>query len=84
MGTTLRFLDCTPTGRIVARFTQDIQAVDGSISDTLQALIEGALALIMRFFGVVYMSPIFLVPGLLAVIFGGWLGNIYMAAQVLA
>lgn len=82
MGTTLRFLDTTPAGRIVARFTQDIRAVDGNIAMSLQALIEGALALSMRFSVIVYMSPLFLIPGLVIVILGGWLGNTYMAAQV--
>lgn len=28
LGTTLRWLDSTPVGRIIARFTQDIQAID--------------------------------------------------------
>lgn len=36
MGTTLRFLDSTPIGRVIARFTQDMRAVDGSVTQTLQ------------------------------------------------
>lgn len=31
LGTTMRWLDSTPTGRIVSRFTQDIRAVDGGL-----------------------------------------------------
>lgn len=82
MGTTLRFLDSTPSGRIVARFTQDIQAVDSSVAMTLFALIEGAIAMALKFLGIISMSPVFLIPGLLVSFVGGWLGNRYMAAQV--
>lgn len=31
LGTTLRWLDSTPTGRVVARFTQDLRVIDGPI-----------------------------------------------------
>lgn len=35
LGTTLRWLDVTPVGRIISRFTLDIRAVDGPVSGML-------------------------------------------------
>ena len=35
LAATLRFLDQTPVGRIISRFTLDIRAVDGPISSML-------------------------------------------------
>lgn len=38
-GSTLRWLDSTPVGRIMARFVRDIRAVDGPVAMMLQSLI---------------------------------------------
>lgn len=35
LGTTLRWLDMTPVGRVISRFTMDIRAVDGPIASYL-------------------------------------------------
>lgn len=35
LGTTFRWLDVTPVGRIISRFTQDIRAVDGPVAGLL-------------------------------------------------
>ena len=35
LGTTLRWLDLTPVGRVISRFTMDIRAVDGPIASYL-------------------------------------------------
>jgi ABC-type multidrug transport system fused ATPase/permease subunit len=40
LGTTLRWLDLTPVGRIISRFTMDIRAVDGPISGMLSDFSE--------------------------------------------
>lgn len=42
------------------------------------------ITLIIKFFAVIYMSPIFLVPGVVVAAIGGWLGNVYIAAQASA
>lgn len=82
MGTTLLFLDSTPIGRIIARFTQDMRAVDGTVTQTLQDTVELTISLVLSFFAVVFMSPIFLLPGMAVAAVGGWLGNVYIAAQL--
>lgn len=35
LGTTLRWLDLTPVGRIISRFTLDMRAVDSSVAGNL-------------------------------------------------
>lgn len=82
LGTTLRWLDMTPTSRIITRCTQDIQAVDGPITDYFRSLMELSIAMLLKLTAVVVMSPIFLIPGVLVAVLGGWCGQIYMKAQL--
>ncbi|KAJ7283178.1 P-loop containing nucleoside triphosphate hydrolase protein [Mycena rebaudengoi] len=78
----LRWLDVTPTSRIIARVTNDIRAVD----DVLATMLFQTSALItdmaVRFIAVILYTPIFFVPGLLIGALGGWVGQIYIAAQL--
>lgn len=82
LGATLYFLDRTPIGRIIARFTQDMRAIDETVPSDLQALVERAITIIVKYLGIVYLSPVFLLPGVMFGAAGGWLGNIYIHAQV--
>ncbi|KAF9807084.1 hypothetical protein IEO21_08395 [Rhodonia placenta] len=80
--TTLRWLDMTPTSRIITRCTQDIQAVDGPITDYFRGLLELSMSMVVKLAAVVIMSPVFLIPGVLVAVLGGWCGQIYMKAQL--
>jgi ABC-type multidrug transport system fused ATPase/permease subunit len=98
LGTTLRWLDTTPTSRIIARCTQDIRsgnssvlkcsircllsAVDGPFAQEFQYLVEVTMAMTIKLISIVIVTPIFLIPGVVLFIFGGWCGNIYMSAQL--
>ncbi|KAG9012419.1 hypothetical protein FRB94_006034 [Tulasnella sp. JGI-2019a] len=82
LGTTLHWLDSTPTGRIVSRFTQDIRAVDGPVASMLCELMEVGVNMVGKVCGIVIFSPIFFFPSVLAAAFGRYIGNIYMAAQL--
>ncbi|TFK36798.1 hypothetical protein BDQ12DRAFT_699326 [Crucibulum laeve] len=82
LGTTLRWLDVTPTSRVIARCTQDIRAVDGPISSHLWWLSEMTMIMVIKFGAVVLLTPVFLIPGLLVAGLGGWCGQIYIAAQL--
>ncbi|KAF9458727.1 P-loop containing nucleoside triphosphate hydrolase protein [Collybia nuda] len=82
LGTTLRWLDVTPTSRVIARCTQDIRAVDGPISTGLWWLSEMTMSMLIKFSAVVFLTPAFLGPGILVAILGGWCGQIYIAAQL--
>ncbi|KAF5377185.1 hypothetical protein D9615_006331 [Tricholomella constricta] len=82
LSTTLRWLDVTPTSRVIARCTQDIRAVDGPISTGLWWLAEMTVTMLVKFGAVVLLTPAFLLPGILVAIIGGWCGQIYIAAQL--
>ncbi|KAJ3501228.1 hypothetical protein NLJ89_g9435 [Agrocybe chaxingu] len=82
LGTTLRWLDTTPTSRVVARCTQDIGAVDGVISGMVQWLTELTVSMIVKLGAIVIITPIFLGPGLSVALFGGWLCQVYMSSQL--
>ncbi|TFK30740.1 ATP-binding cassette transporter [Coprinopsis marcescibilis] len=82
LGTTLRWLDTTPISRVITRCTQDIRAVDGPLSSGLWYLSEMTLAMLIKFGAVVLLTPAFLLPGVLVAILGGWIGQLYIHAQL--
>ncbi|KAH9028058.1 hypothetical protein EDB83DRAFT_1910018 [Lactarius deliciosus] len=82
LGTTLRWLDTTPTSRVTTRVTQDIRALDGPVADAFAWAIDISAAMLIKFIAVVYFTPAFSVPGIFIAVLGGWLGRIYMKAQI--
>ncbi|KAH9972688.1 hypothetical protein BJV74DRAFT_879749 [Russula compacta] len=82
LGTTLRRLDTTPTSRVIARVTQDIRALDNSIPNTFIWLIEISVAMLIKFTAVVYLTPVFIIPGVITATLGASLGHVYMKAQI--
>ncbi|KAF8883986.1 P-loop containing nucleoside triphosphate hydrolase protein [Infundibulicybe gibba] len=75
LGTTLRWLDTTPTSRVITRF-------DGPISENLWWLSGMTTSMVIKFGAVVILTPVFLGPGIFVALMGGWCGQIYMAAQL--
>ncbi|QRW00058.1 ABC transporter transmembrane region [Ceratobasidium sp. AG-Ba] len=82
LGAPLRWLDSTPIGRVIARFTQDMRTIDGSLPNEFQALVDMTIQLMSRFIAVIVFSPIFTIPGAFVFIIGIWIGQIYIAAQL--
>ncbi|SJL07707.1 uncharacterized protein ARMOST_11057 [Armillaria ostoyae] len=82
LGTTLRWLDTTPTSRIITRCTGDIRAVDSMVPMFLFAVFELTLAMLIKFIAVVAFTPVFLFPGILVGVLGAWCGQIYIKAQL--
>ncbi|KAG8830089.1 hypothetical protein FRC17_005452 [Serendipita sp. 399] len=82
LGTTFRWLDTTPVGRIISRFTLDIRAVDGPISGMLADFAELTITMLVKLAAVIYMTPAFAIPGFIVGGLGSWLGNIYIKAQL--
>ncbi|PIL29356.1 ATP-binding cassette transporter [Ganoderma sinense ZZ0214-1] len=82
LGTTLRWLDKTPTARIIARCTGDIQTVDTGFATTTELLMETTVFLLTKIFSIVVLSPIFIIPSVIAALLGGIIGKIYMKAQL--
>ncbi|KAM5539773.1 hypothetical protein V8D89_006586, partial [Ganoderma adspersum] len=82
LGTTLVWLDWTPTSRVVARCTEDIGAVDGQISSFLLKLLELSTSMLVRLVLVMIVAPIFTGA---VVVFGaisGLYARAYMKAQL--
>ncbi|KAL0959258.1 hypothetical protein HGRIS_014529 [Hohenbuehelia grisea] len=82
LGTTLRWLDITPTSRIIARCTRDIGAVDGPLSQELMWLIDLTVSTIIAFSIVILFTPRFFFPGFVIAILGGCCAQVDMSAQL--
>ncbi|EIW53706.1 multidrug resistance-associated ABC transporter [Trametes versicolor FP-101664 SS1] len=82
LGTTLRWLDRTPTARIITRCTEDIQTVDDGISASSQLFIDRTVYMTLKVVFIVIISPIFLAPAIAVAALGGFLGNVYMKGQL--
>ncbi|KAJ7743656.1 hypothetical protein B0H16DRAFT_1693477 [Mycena metata] len=82
MGTTLRWLDSTPTSRIIARCTEDMSQVDNSIADLLYALLSLTIMLLTKLGAVVIVVPVFFFAGAFIGVLGAIIGKIYIASQL--
>ncbi|KAJ6470738.1 hypothetical protein C8R47DRAFT_1298099 [Mycena vitilis] len=82
LGTTLRWMDITPASRVIARFTADITAVDGPILNVFAGFIHSTISIVTSFSAVVFLTPLFAVPGVLAAIIGGAVGQLFIKAQL--
>ncbi|KAJ1731156.1 hypothetical protein LPJ61_002673 [Coemansia biformis] len=61
----LRFLDTTPVGRIMARFTNDMQAADDDIMANMNSAMRSLVALTTTLVVISSMVPLFAVAGVL-------------------
>ncbi|KAJ7732681.1 multidrug resistance-associated ABC transporter [Mycena metata] len=82
MSATFRWLDITPTSRIITRCTGDTDAVDDTLSEGLWDLVDTSLGIITAFLAVVIYSPAFFIPGILVGVMGVACGRIYLASQM--
>ncbi|KAH9984900.1 hypothetical protein BJV77DRAFT_1035217 [Russula vinacea] len=82
LGTTLRWLDTTPTSRVITRVTQDIRALDGPISNTFEWFNEISVGMLIKAIAVVYLTPVFIFPCMIIAVVGARLGQVYMKAQI--
>ncbi|KZO89810.1 P-loop containing nucleoside triphosphate hydrolase protein [Calocera viscosa TUFC12733] len=82
LGSTFRWLDVTPVGRIISRFTQDISTIDGPLTAYLQMFISFTLSMLIQFGAVLVFAPVFIIPGIIVAITGIAMGQIYIAARL--
>ncbi|KAJ6555137.1 hypothetical protein DFH09DRAFT_573964 [Mycena vulgaris] len=78
----LRWLDVTPTSRIITRVTNDVRAVDDSLANLCWPLAVIIISMMVRFGAVVIYTPIFFFPGIFVGAVGAWIGQIYIAGQL--
>jgi len=76
------WLDQTPTSRIIARCTQDMNTIDNSIAQSFYWVVYSIMGMVTRLGVVVLFTPIFLLPGVVIAIVGIFIGNMYLRAQL--
>ena len=72
----VRFFDSHPTGELMSRFTNDVDAIDMMINSTVTGLISGAITLVGTLFMMIYTSWILTLITLVFIplyLFGGGL-----------
>ncbi|KLO18945.1 P-loop containing nucleoside triphosphate hydrolase protein [Schizopora paradoxa] len=80
---TFRWLDVTPVGRIIARCTQDIGAIDGGLQANLNGFLYLTIVLSLYFTTSVIMAGLHaLVPGIVMIGLGAFLGHVYLKASL--
>lgn len=62
MGATTRWLDKTPSGRIVNKFSRDVEVVDSSINNSLRYFVSFVIAAIVSVLTIIVVLPSFIVP----------------------
>ncbi|KAI0068079.1 P-loop containing nucleoside triphosphate hydrolase protein [Artomyces pyxidatus] len=82
LGTNLRWLDTTPTSRVIARCTQDIHAVDTDVAESFLDVATLFINMAIKLVAIVILTPIFLLPGVLLAVMGIWCARVYMKAQI--
>ncbi|KAK8861563.1 hypothetical protein IAR55_002385 [Kwoniella newhampshirensis] len=81
-GAYMRFLDSTPVGRIISRFTKDIKTIDSNFTETFAGVAEITIGLILKLVVVVVLVPFFSIPAILIGVLGGFLGELYIHGQL--
>jgi ABC-type multidrug transport system fused ATPase/permease subunit len=91
-------LDKTPVARVIARCTEDIQAVDDTVANEINRVIQITIMMLIRLGAVMIFTPVFILPcvalirsiasanvtfrGVLIAVLGGFVGQLYMKAQL--
>ncbi|KAF7968576.1 hypothetical protein HWV62_30061, partial [Athelia sp. TMB] len=82
LGTTLRWLDITPTSRITTRLTQDISTVDGTLPLVFSWLVQKVFTMLVKLISVIIYTPIFIIPSIALGIVAAWMGKLFGKAQL--
>ncbi|OSD00621.1 P-loop containing nucleoside triphosphate hydrolase protein [Trametes coccinea BRFM310] len=82
LGTTLRWLDKTPTARIIARCTEDIAMVDNRIEKATEAMTEKSVYMVLKVVAIIIFSPIFVVPAILVSLASAMCAYVFMKVQL--
>ncbi|KIK55022.1 hypothetical protein GYMLUDRAFT_264341 [Collybiopsis luxurians FD-317 M1] len=82
LGTTLRWLDKTPTSRILTHFTQDIGSIDTIIPEWAKYAVDQMMKLTFKLTAIVTLTPLFLILGVAALAAGYTCTQIYLKSQM--
>lgn len=75
----LRWLDTTPVGRILNRFTADFAAIDSRLGNDIGFLLYHILELVGIIIAGLFVSPLMLVFALLLLLLCGWVTGWYLS-----
>ncbi|KAL7411452.1 hypothetical protein BDY24DRAFT_353656 [Mrakia frigida] len=82
LNSTFRWLDSTPVGRIIARFSKDFRAIDGVFALFFSDVVEITSILLTKFIGIIIVVPSFSIPAIIMGLIGTGLGELYIHAQL--
>lgn len=74
----VRFFDSTPIGRIMNRFSKDIEGIDQELAPYAESLVISALGCIATIVLITFITPIFLVFGIFVSICFAYVGILYL------
>ncbi|GMK55604.1 hypothetical protein CspeluHIS016_0206600 [Cutaneotrichosporon spelunceum] len=81
-GTYMRFLDTTPVGRIISRFTKDMRSIDGPFTELAIGVFDITMGLVIKLVTIVAVVPFFSIPAIIIGVLGGIIGEMYIHAQL--
>ncbi|KAG9076857.1 hypothetical protein FS749_011320, partial [Ceratobasidium sp. UAMH 11750] len=76
-----RFFDKTPSGRILNRFSKDVDTIDGGLQDFMIQVITQIIALSVAVGTIVYAVPFFIVPAFVIAYIHLWFARGYVNAS---
>ncbi|KAJ3868777.1 P-loop containing nucleoside triphosphate hydrolase protein [Lentinula novae-zelandiae] len=82
MTSTFRWLDTTPTSRIIIRATADIRSIDDSLAFGIWRLIEASVTMFVNLGSIMIFAPLFLLPGVTIAMLAVSFGQMYLSAQL--
>ncbi|KAI0697630.1 multidrug resistance-associated ABC transporter [Cerioporus squamosus] len=62
---TMRWHDVTPQGRMLNRFSKDVETVDTSLASTLQQVNQSLALFAVSMFTVIFVFPLFIIPAII-------------------
>jgi ABC-type multidrug transport system fused ATPase/permease subunit len=81
-GAYMRFIDTTPVGRIISRFTKDMRSIDGPFTELAVGVFDISMGLIIKLVTIVLFVPFFSIPAIVIGVLGGFIGEMYIHAQL--
>ncbi|KAF8598207.1 hypothetical protein BDV93DRAFT_498959 [Ceratobasidium sp. AG-I] len=76
-----RFFDKTPSGRILNRFSKDVDTVDAGLQDFMIQVLMQYIALVAAVGTIVYAVPFFIVPAILIAYIHLWFAKGYITSS---
>ncbi|EJU03270.1 hypothetical protein DACRYDRAFT_115475 [Dacryopinax primogenitus] len=78
----LRWIDSTPVGRIISRFTGNLSEFDNGLTSLAEIMVRTTLSLVLRLAVILYMTPLFAIPSAVVLTLGLGLGHLYIHTQM--